>query len=126
MTNPVRDLHSAVAEAAAELRGGEPIELPELARPPKPELGDYSSNAAMLLAPGLGQPPREIAERLGDALASELGPALDRVEVAGPGFLNLFMSDSWCAAGVAGALAAGDDLRRAAIRAAASASTSSS
>ena len=80
-----------------------------MSRPPKPELGDYSSNAAMLLAPVMGRPPREIAEQLGEALAKRLGAALERVEVAGPGFLNLFMSDSWYSRAVAGALAAGDD-----------------
>ncbi len=98
-----------MVEAASELRGGEPIELPELSRPPKPELGDYSSNAAMLLAPVMGRPPREIAEQLGEALGKRLGASLERVEVAGPGFLNLFMSDSWYTRAVAGALAAGDD-----------------
>ena len=108
MSNPVRELHSAVVDAASELRG-KSVELPELARPPKPELGDYSSNAAMLLAPGMGGPPREIAEQLGEALGGRLGSALERVEVAGPGFLNLFMSNSWCTEALAGALAAGDD-----------------
>ena len=37
---------------------------PSLDRPPKPELGDYSSNAAMLLAAPLGDNPRAVAERL--------------------------------------------------------------
>ena len=34
-------------------------------------MGDYSTNAAMLLAPVLGAPPREIAERLREPLASQ-------------------------------------------------------
>jgi arginyl-tRNA synthetase len=49
----------------------------------------------MLLAPVLEQPPRAIAERLGDELREKLGGSLERVDVAGPGFLNLFLSDSW-------------------------------
>ena len=49
----------------------------------------------MLLAPALGQPPREIAGRLGDELVELLGDALVRYEVAGPGFLNLVLSDCW-------------------------------
>ena len=73
MTDSVRDLNAAVAAAASELRGGDPVELPALERPPKAELGDYSTNAAMLLAPILGAPPREIAERLGGALTDRLG-----------------------------------------------------
>ena len=49
----------------------------------------------MLLAPALGDAPRSIAERLGQELGQRLGASVDRVEVAGPGFLNLFMSDAW-------------------------------
>ena len=49
----------------------------------------------MLLAPALGEPPRAIAERLGEALGERLGAAVERVEIAGPGFLNLFMADAW-------------------------------
>src|SRR3954470_12785147 len=51
----------------------------------------------MRLAPALKAPPREIAERLGDALSRRLGEHLDRVEVAGPGVLNVFLADAWCA-----------------------------
>jgi arginyl-tRNA synthetase len=97
-----------VGQAAAELRGDGLVDLPRLERPPKPDFGDYSTNAALLLAPELGEQPRVIAERLGDALGSRLGPAVDKVEIAGPGFLNLFMSDSWYLAAVAGLVAAGD------------------
>ena len=55
-----------------------------LERPKKAGFGDYSTNAAMLLAPALGAPPREIAERLGAKLTARLGDAVDHVEVAGP------------------------------------------
>jgi arginyl-tRNA synthetase len=109
MSDPLAGLRSAVATEAARLRGQELGEPPNLERPPKPELGDYSTNAAMLLAPALGEAPRQIAERLGEALRERLGAAVERTEVAGPGFLNLFMSDAWLCEAVAGALAAGDD-----------------
>ena len=95
MTDPVADLSSAVSETAAALAGnGRPLQ-PKLDRPPRPDFGDYSTNAAMLLAPSLGEPPRAIAQRLGDALGERLGAAVERVEIAGPGFLNLFMADGW-------------------------------
>ncbi len=112
MTDPVSELNGAVLAAASSL-GGEPAKAPTLEQPPKADLGDYSTNAAMLLTGVLKQPPREIAERLGAALAEQLGSALERVEVAGPGFLNLFMSDEWYRAAAAAALAAGEDYGRA-------------
>ncbi len=79
-----------------------------LERPRRAEFGDYSTNAALLLAPGAGVPPRELAERLGGALQARLGASLERFEVAGPGFVNLFMSDAWLTAALAQALAAGE------------------
>jgi arginyl-tRNA synthetase len=79
-----------------------------LERPPNPELGDYSTNAAMLLAPLRGEPPRQIAERLCSELGERLGDSAERVEVAGPGFLNVFLSDRWHREAVAAILAAGD------------------
>jgi arginyl-tRNA synthetase len=108
MADPVSDLRGVVGQAATELRGDGLVDLPRLERPPKPDFGDYSTNAALLLAPELGEPPRAIAERLGDALGSRLGPAVEKVEIAGPGFLNLFMADAWYLAAVAGLVATGE------------------
>ena len=109
-TTPIDDLKAAVEAAAADLRDGAPVTgaAPTLERPRKAGLGDYSTNAAMLLAPALKAPPREIAERLGEALAQRLGARLDHVEVAGPGFLNVFLADAWYTLAVAHVLAAGD------------------
>src|SRR4051794_3333755 len=61
----------------------------------------------MLLAPAAGAPPRDVAAKLADELRTLLGPALDRVEIAGPGFLNLFVSDGWLVGGLAHVLAQG-------------------
>jgi arginyl-tRNA synthetase len=96
--SPVERLRAEVAQAAASLRdsdGEHPAPLPTLERPPRAEFGDYSTNVALLLAPSLKAPPREIAERVGETLSAGLGETLERVEVAGPGFLNVFLSDSW-------------------------------
>jgi arginyl-tRNA synthetase len=108
--NPLAELRAAIDEAAASLRdGGDPPRAaPTLERPPKPEFGDYSTNVAMLLAPVLGEPPRAVAERLGETLRGEMEGRLDRVEVAGPGFLNLFLADDWCRAALAHVLTAGE------------------
>jgi arginyl-tRNA synthetase len=105
------DLRAAVEDAAASVRGGGDGTgpPPTLERARKPEFGDYSTNAAMLLAPVLGEPPRAIAEQLAGLLAERLGDRLDRVEVAGPGFLNLFLTDAWYRDALRGALDAGDE-----------------
>jgi arginyl-tRNA synthetase len=113
MADPIAELRGAVERAARALRDGEPIgPEPTLDRPPKPELGDYSSNAAMLLAAPLGEAPREVAGRLCAELERELGAegSLDRVEVAGPGFVNLFLSDDWHRRAMASLGAAGESL----------------
>ena len=95
-TDPIAELRAAVDDAARALRGGEPTgPEPTLERPPKVEMGDYSSNAAMLLAAPLGEKPRDVAERLSAELGRTLGDGVERIEVAGPGFVNLFMSDVW-------------------------------
>jgi arginyl-tRNA synthetase len=97
-TDSIAELRAAVERAARSLRDGEPTgPEPTLDRPPKPELGDYSSNAAMLLAAPLGEAPREVATRLSAGLERELSAerSIERVEVAGPGFVNLFLSDEW-------------------------------
>jgi arginyl-tRNA synthetase len=107
--DPVADLRSAVDSAAASLRDGEGTRAtPSLERPPKPDLGDYSTNAAMLLAPGRGEAPREVAELLREELDGRLGSTAERIEVAGPGFINLFLADRWYREGVGAVLAAGD------------------
>jgi arginyl-tRNA synthetase len=107
---PLGALRDAVEAAAAATAGttSAPRSRPTLERPKKAGFGDYATNAAMLLAPVVGAPPRDIAGRVGEELGARLGDQLDRVEVAGPGFLNLFLSDGWHAAALAQVLRAGD------------------
>ncbi|HEU4462810.1 MAG TPA: arginine--tRNA ligase [Solirubrobacterales bacterium] len=112
-TDSVSALRGAVEGAARALRDGEPTtQRPTLERPPKPELGDYSSNAAMLLAGTLGDNPRAVAERLRGELEADpaLASNLERIEVAGPGFVNFFLADSWYLRALDALLGAGDDL----------------
>jgi arginyl-tRNA synthetase len=107
VATPIEDLRAAVGDAAAELRNGDPADF-TLERPRQAGFGDFSTNAAMLLAPALKAPPREIAERLGEGLSARLGDQVERVEVAGPGFLNLFLSDAWYTGAAARILEADD------------------
>ena len=75
--DPVAGLRAAVAAAAAELSGNGASKTFSFDRPPKPEFGDYSTNAAMLLAPTLGEPPRAVAERLGGLVEQRLERAVE-------------------------------------------------
>ena len=112
-TDSIAALRGAVEGAARTLREGEPTEpRPTLERPPKPELGDYSSNVAMLLARHLSDNPRTVAERLRGELEADAGlaPDLERIEVAGPGFVNFFLADSWYLRALGELLEAGEDL----------------
>jgi len=58
-----------------------------------PKFGDYQFNGAMGLAKRLGRSPGELAQELAARL--EGMPWVDRVEVAGPGFVNLWLSNRW-------------------------------
>ena len=86
---------------------GETVDQIRLERSRREGQGDYSTNAAMLLAPALKEPPRAVAERIGEELSASLGDDLERAEVAGPGFLNLFLSDDWHRRALGSVLAAG-------------------
>ncbi len=59
----------------------------------RPEFGDYATNVAMLLAPKEKRPPREIAEDISGLLAKD--PSIEKCEVAGPGFINIFLKNSY-------------------------------
>lgn len=68
--------------------------------------GDIATNAAMVLAKGLGAKPRDLAERIAAAIAREADVAA--AEVAGPGFINLRLKDGFWGGLVAAVLAAPD------------------
>jgi arginyl-tRNA synthetase len=110
VAGPLSDLRKAVVAASGAVAGagGGSSATPTLERPKKADFGDYATNAAMLLAPRAGVPPRDVAGRLAGELEQLLGPSLERVEIAGPGFLNLFLSDSWYVTALAHVLAAHD------------------
>jgi arginyl-tRNA synthetase len=112
VSDPLSELRATIDAAIGELADGALAERPTLERPPRAEMGDYSTNAAMLLAPVVGDSPRAIAERLGTAVRERLGDALRELEVAGPGFLNLHLTDRWHREAVAAIVAAGDDYGR--------------
>ncbi len=89
-----QELTSWLLDHARGLWGAEIEESLFQVRPTnKPEFGDYQCNAAMGLAKRLKTAPRSVAERL--IADRELHPALEKIELAGPGFINLFLKRAW-------------------------------
>jgi arginyl-tRNA synthetase len=96
--DPVRTLAAALADAAgADL---------ELERPGEPEHGDYATNVALRLAGSRRRAPREIAGEIAEAVTGL--EVVERAEVAGPGFVNLFLRDEWFAAALGEILDGGE------------------
>ena len=83
----------------------------ELERPAEAEHGDYATNVALRLAGARRRPPREIAAEIAEAAAGL--EVVERAEVAGPGFVNLFLRDEWFAGAVGAMIAPSGGPRRA-------------
>src|SRR5260370_37700926 len=64
-----------------------------------PDRADFQANGALALAKQVGRPPRQVAEEV--VAAASLGDICSVVEVSGPGFINLTLSDDFVAAQVA-------------------------
>ncbi|MEK7661692.1 MAG: arginine--tRNA ligase, partial [Pseudomonadota bacterium] len=68
---------------------GLPYELGKSGRATKREFGDFQCNGAMAGGKTLGKNPREIATQIAALIAGQTG--IEKIEVAGPGFLNIFL-----------------------------------
>jgi arginyl-tRNA synthetase len=78
----------------------------ELERPASAEHGDYATNVALRVAPAARRSPREVAGEL--AVQAVALPDVARAEVAGPGFLNLWLEDAWYGRALGEVLEAGE------------------
>ena len=78
-----------LAAKLGELAGREVV----LDRPKDSAHGDYATNVALQTARGVGSSPREVAEQLAERVLAL--PEVERAEVAGPGFLNLWVADAF-------------------------------
>jgi arginyl-tRNA synthetase len=85
--DPVAQLAAQISELA-----GAPVDLE---RPPEPEHGDYATNVALQLAGRERRPPRELAQELAERVAGL--EAVARSEIAGPGFVNVWVTDTFLA-----------------------------
>ncbi len=88
----------ALAIVAAQKNGTLPaFLLPEipLEHPDNFTHGDYTTPVALQLAKIVGKSPRVIAESIVTALQKQHNTAIDRIEIAGAGFINMWLSESW-------------------------------
>lgn len=85
------------AQAAGDLPA---FEIPpvEMARPPKPDMGDYSSSVALKLASAAKRAPLQIARSIANHVPAHA--AIQKVEAAPPGFVNITLAPAWIAAQV--------------------------
>ena len=91
----VSEIINSTLESALADGNLKSVELPNVIveRSRKAEFGDYATNVAMLLAPQEKRPPREIAETLAKMI--EADASVEKCEVAGPGFINIFLKNSY-------------------------------
>ena len=83
---------------------GIPTELPALIAPGKKAgFGDYQANCAMGAAKAMGTNPRDLAGKIVSALEPELKGIADKIEIAGPGFINIDLNTSWLGEQIANA-----------------------
>ena len=112
----VTDAHSVTEQLSAGLRTA----LTDAGLPPLGECvwevpraeahGDYASSAALALAKATGRPPRQVAELIVRHFPRL--PAVGKLEIAGPGFVNVFLAPDWCRAALPVIVATGPDYGR--------------
>ncbi len=108
-------IHDLVAQALTALEQAGRISLPS---PPQIQVtpsreaaqGDYASNVALALARPLQMPPRDLAQLVVDAIGQ--APGVERIEIAGPGFINFFVASDANLEVVTRVLEQGDDYGR--------------
>jgi arginyl-tRNA synthetase len=86
-------LRSGLEAAAASLGLDGDLPEPEVMEPRQKEHGDFATNVALAVAGRAGASPRRVAEAIAAALPE--APFVRAVEVAGPGFINVFLTEGW-------------------------------
>jgi arginyl-tRNA synthetase len=101
-----RIVEGALRDVAAE-KGLSVSGLPEIVfeKPKRENQGDLSTNCAMQMSRHFGEKPLDLAKKLVSRISSD--PYLDRVETAGPGFINFFLSAKWMGETLADILSGG-------------------
>jgi arginyl-tRNA synthetase len=85
------ELEAAIAQVCKDLFG---VEMRVVLSRPDEQFGDYATNIALQLAGKLNKKPRDIAEQLIPELQKKLSDIVDEFSIAGPGFINIRLSDA--------------------------------
>jgi arginyl-tRNA synthetase len=101
MADPQEVLAERVSAAVTAAFGAGQAGADPLIRPS--QFADFQANVALPLAKSLGMPPRQVADQIKAHL--DVAGVCDRVEVSGPGFVNLTLADGWIAGQASGLLA---------------------
>ena len=88
-------LSERVRSALIEAFGEDGKEADTMLVPAKPEFGDFQCNAALPLAKKMKEKPRDLAEKLMATLSKDVHDVVATMDISGPGFINLHLSDSY-------------------------------
>ncbi|EHM10274.1 arginyl-tRNA synthetase [Thermanaerovibrio velox DSM 12556] len=108
-------LEEKIRSIIGEMSQAKGVEIPEkakiyLERPKREGQGDWACSAALQLGKVFGLSPRDLAQQVADRLAGD--PLVSSVEVAGPGFINMTLSQDWIGDLIKKVLEAGPDYGR--------------
>ena len=108
----IQDQLVAALATACEAEGIEAPTVIGLEQPANRDHGDWSSNLAMATAKGAGMNPRELAGRLVERLEAQKIDHVMAIEIAGPGFINFRLTDTWLHDVLRNVVAAGENFGR--------------
>lgn len=100
--NPIDHIYNQLCKITSQESGFNIKEIQEISfllitDPAKEQFGDISTNIALILSKKIGSTPKELAQKLLDKLnsssSSEFRELISKSEIAGPGFINIFLSD---------------------------------
>jgi arginyl-tRNA synthetase len=91
----IRDVLEAALRSALDKAGLDAPADVGLERPGRREHGDWSSNVALASAKAAGRNPRELATQIAEILDADPPAHVERVEIAGPGFVNFHLAPTW-------------------------------
>ncbi|MEK7477745.1 MAG: arginine--tRNA ligase [Patescibacteria group bacterium] len=101
MFNDIREvLREEIVKAVAVLNLNMPADEILIEHPADLKFGDYSTNVAMALAQKTGQNPRDLAAKIAAQIAGQKNENIEKVEAAGAGFINFYLTAGFYTAGL--------------------------